>query len=345
MSGCENKPVYNKYDASFFDTFDTLTQIVGYTKTEKEFRTYVDKIHSRMMELHILFDKYNNYEGINNIKTINDNAGKKPIKVDKEIIDLILFSKEWYEKTGEETNIALGPVLKIWSAYREEAELDPENAKIPPMEDLIEANKYTDINKVIVDKEKSTVYLEDPRMSLDVGAVAKGYAVELVAKEIKAEGFTSGIISGGGNIRTIGKPLDGIRERWGIGIQNPDKSIINVESNVLETIFANDASVVSSGDYQRFYMVGDKVIHHLIDPKTLMPGDYYRAVTIVTADSGIADFLSTTAFLLPFDESKALVESLEKVEALWVMKDGSIEATEGMKEIMKSQGATGAKMQ
>lgn len=342
LSGCGfNK--YNKYSDSFFDTFDTITQIVGYAKSEKEFKSYVEMIHERMLELHKYYDKYNNYEGINNIKTINENAGRQPVKVNKEIIDLIQFSKDMYYKNGKETNIAFGAVLNIWSQYREEAESNPIDAKIPPMGELQEANKHTDIDKVIVDLENSTVYLEDPLMSLDVGAVAKGFATEIVAKEMEAKGFKSWIISAGGNIRTIGKPLDGIRERWGIGIQNPDMSVGNNESNVLDTVFINNASVVSSGDYQRYYMVGGKTYHHLIDPKTLMPGDYYRAVTVVTDDSGEADFLSTTVFMLPFNESKELVESLEGVEALWVFKDGNVEATEGMQKIMKSYGATGAK--
>lgn len=342
LSSC-TKDKYNKYSDSFFDTFDTITQIVGYANTEEEFKSYVEDIHERMIELHKYYDKYNNYEGINNIKTINDNAGKQPVKVDKDIIDLIQFSKDMYYNNGMETNIALGSVLNIWTHYREMAEEDPDNAMVPPMDELQEANKHTDINKVIVDLEDSTIYLEDPLMSLDVGAVAKGFATEIVAKEIEEKGFNSCVISAGGNIRTIGKPLDGIRERWGIGIQNPDMVIGNNESNVLDTVFVNDASVVSSGDYQRYYMVGDKAYHHLIDPKTLMPGDYYRAVTVVTANSGEADFLSTTVFMLPFDESKEFVESKDGLEALWVFKDGSVEATEGMKRIMRSQGKTGSK--
>ena len=144
LVGCDKGPVYNKYSDSFFDTFDTITQIVGFTETEEEFKGYVDKIHVRMLDLHRLYDKYNNYEGINNIKTINDNAGKKPVKVEKEIIDLIVFSKDMYEKTGKQTNIAMGAVLRIWSEYRDKAEFDPSNAKIPPMEDLTQANQHTD---------------------------------------------------------------------------------------------------------------------------------------------------------------------------------------------------------
>ena len=345
FTGCQKAPKseYYKYSNTFFGTFDTLTQVVGYTKSEQEFEEYFEKIRSRFEELHKMYDKYNNYEGINNIKTINDNAGIKHVKVDKEIVDIILFAKDWNKRTGGRTNIAMGAVLSIWHDYREQGKDDPQNAKLPPMEGLREAAKHTDIDKVIVDEQNSTVYLADNRMSLDVGAIAKGFATEIVVKEIQASGFVSGIISPGGNIRVLGKPLDGVRERWGIGIQDPRKMIVTAEENLLDTIFLNNASVVSSGDYQRYYVVDGKVIHHLIDTDTLMPGDYYRAITIVTEDSGLADFLSTTAFLLPYDKSRELVESLENVEAVWVMQDGKVEATEGMKKIMKSHGATGTK--
>lgn len=341
LSGC-SKNKYEKYDASFFDTFDTITKVVGYVENEEEFDEYMEIIHDRFLELHKLFDKYKAYEGVNNIKTINDNAGIKPVKVEKEIIDLIIFSKDWYYKGGKATNIAMGPVINIWSQYRDQADGDPSKAELPPMEDLKEASKYTDIEKVIVDKQNSTVFLEDERMIIDVGSVAKGYAVEIIAQEIEAIGFKSGLISSGGNIRAIGKPLDGVRERWGIGIQNPDSSLFDT-GNSLETLFISDDSVVSSGDYQRYFVVDDKIYHHIIDPKTLMPGDYYRALTIVTPDSGVADFLSTSAFLLPFDKSKELIESLDNTEAMWVMKDGTIRTTKKMKEIMLSNGATGAK--
>ncbi|MBU5675348.1 FAD:protein FMN transferase [Alkaliphilus sp. MSJ-5] len=345
LAGCQisEEKTYNKYSDSFFDTFDTLVQVVGYTETEEQFNSYVEKMKSRFQQLHKLYDIYNNYEGINNVKTINDNAGIKPVKVDKEIVDLIVFAKDWYSRTGGQTNIAMGSVLRIWHDYRQEGEYDPENAKLPPMEELIAASKYTDIDDVVVDIEKSTVYLAEKNMSLDVGSIAKGYAVEVVAKEIMEEGFTSGIISGGGNVRVLDKPLDGVRERWGIGIQNPNKSIVSDEDNILETIFINNASVVTSGDYQRYYIVDEKPMHHLIDPKTLMPGEYYRAVTVVAEDSGVADFLSTAVFLMPYEESRNLVNSFDDVEAIWVMQDGTVEATDGMKKIMKSQGATGAK--
>lgn len=344
LTGCkpkaEPKVVYNKYSDTFFDSFDTLTKVMAYTENEEEFKSYFEKIKTRFAELHKLYDIYNDYEGINNVKTINDNAGIKPVKVDKDVIDLILFAKQWYEKTGGRTNIAMGAVLSIWHDYRTAGLDDPENAKLPPMEELKETAKHTDINKVIVDVENSTVYLEDPKMSLDVGAVAKGFATEVAAEEIEAAGLKSGIISAGGNVRVIGKPLDGIRDRWGIGIQDPSKPVISDEDNTLDIVFLNNESVVSSGDYERYYVVDGKKYHHIIDPDTLMPGTYYKQVTIVTQHSGAADMLSTGVFLLPYEESRKLVESLDGVEVMWVMQDGKIETTDGMKKMLHSLGAS-----
>lgn len=339
LSGCSGGVAYNRFNDTFFDSFDTVTQIIGYTKTQEEFDQYITQIHDRMLELHKMYDKYNDYDGINNIKTINDNAGKEPVKVSKEIIDLINFSKEMYKDTNQKTNIAFGAVLKIWSEYRDDAEFDPTNAKIPPMEILQEASEHTDLDKVIVDEENMTVFLEDPEMSLDVGAVAKGFATEIIVDEMVEKGFDSWIISAGGNIRAVGQPKDPAKDKWGIGIQNPDKSVFGDGSNILDTVFMNDVSVVSSGDYQRYYVVDGQRIHHIIDPETLMPASHYRAINVVIEDSGLADFYSTEAFLLPYEESRELVESVEGLEAIWVFADGNIEMTEGFMAISRSGGA------
>jgi FAD:protein FMN transferase len=340
--GCSSldKNEYKRYSDSIFDTFDTLVRVVAYTRSDEEFRQYFDTIHSRLQELHILFDIYNEYEGINNIKTINDNAGIRPIRVEQEIIDLIIFSKEWSERTGGSVNIALGPVLKIWHTYREEALYNPENAALPPADLLTEALEYSDLDKVIVDLAQMTVYLPDRGMSLDVGAVAKGFALDLVASEIVDEGLLSAIISAGGNIRTIGKPLDQARERWGIGVQDPDASIVGGSEKLLDIIYLSTGSVDTSGDYQRYYMVGDKLVHHLIDPETMMPAEHYRAVTVVAANSGIADFMSTALFLIPFEASIALAKSIDNFEAMWIMPDGEVRTTAGMNKLLESHGAT-----
>lgn len=345
LSGCSSESrsaysEYEKYSDTFFDSFDTIIQVVAYTKSEEEFNQYFEQIRNRFQELHRQYDIYNSYEGLNNLKTINDSAGMKPVQVGQDIIDLIQYCKQWYEEAGEETNIAMGEVLSIWQEYRDAAIANPADAKLPPIDELEAAAQHMDMNKIIVDSENRTVYIADPKMSLNVGAVAKGYATEVVAREVKAAGLESAIISAGGNVRTIGTPYDGVRDHWGIGIQHPDRLTVTAEENLLDTVFIDEASVVSSGDYQRYYEVDGRRIHHLIDPKTLMPGDYYRAVTVVANNSGWADFLSTVIFLLPYEQSRAYVDQLDGVEAMWVMKDGTVAASNGMEKMMKSKGAS-----
>lgn len=346
-TGCTNgakskSNSYQKYSYEFFGSFDTVIQFMGYSEGKEQFEALAKKGQLRFEELHKLFDIYHDYEGINNIKTINDNAGIKPVQVEQEIIDMIQFSKEWYNRTGGAVNIALGPVLSIWHTYREEGKSNPKEAKIPDLSILREAVSKTDINNVVVDAQAKTVFLKEPGMSLDVGAVAKGFATEIVVRELENDGYTSFIISGGGNVRTVGIPKGGARSKWGIGIQDPNGRAVGYDNDYLDIAYVTDASVVTSGDYQRYYEVEGRVVHHIIDPVTLMPANHYRAATVITRDSGLADFMSTTVFLLPYEKSRALVESLEGVEALWIMYDGSIITTDGMKDLLKTiGGATG----
>ncbi|NLE26067.1 MAG: FAD:protein FMN transferase [Clostridiaceae bacterium] len=339
ISSCsdKNNSGYTKYSYEFLGAFDTVIQFMGYAKSPDEFEAMVEIGQARFMELNKLYDIYNDYDGINNIKFINDNAGIKPVEVQQEIIDLIQFSKEWYNKTNGKCNIALGSVLSIWHDYRDAGIEDPQEANIPPLETLNEAMKFTDINKVIVDHDNNTVYLEDRNMRLDVGAVAKGFATEIVTNELIDKGYTSFIISSGGNVRTVGEPMDSSRKKWGIGIQDPDGNPNDPDEPSLDILYLNDRSLVTSGDYQRFYEVDGKKYHHLIDPLTLMPADHFRAVSIISNDSGIADFMSTTIFLTPYEEGLTLVESLG-IDAIWVMKDGTIKVTDNAKKVMKYLG-------
>lgn len=323
----------SRYEAEFLVLFDTLTKIVAYTDSKEEFTKSSQLIYDDLKEYHELYDIYNNYDGINNIKTINDNAGIAPVKVDKRIIDLIQFAKSWYDKTDGKINIAYGAVLRIWHDYRTAGTDDPESAELPPMAKLEAAAKHTDINKVIIDEEASTVFLNDPEMSLDVGAVGKGYAAEQVSKIAIKNGFTSGLISVGGNVRAIGNK-GASNSPWNVGIQNPD---MKSEQSNLQVINLTDLSLVTSGDYERFYTVNGKNYHHIIDPETLLPSEYFTAVTIICKDSGNADALSTAVFNMPFEQGLEFIESLQDTEALWVLKDGELKCSSNFKDFIKKQ--------
>ncbi len=320
-----------RYQASFLELFDTVTTIIGYAKDEDTFSKEAQMIYDNLKVYHELYDIYNDYEGINNVKTINDNAGIKPVKVDQKIIDLLKFSEEAYGLSKGKKNIALGAVLQVWHDYREAGTNDPDNAKVPPMDLLKEKAQHTDINNIIIDEKASTVFLPDPEMSIDVGAVAKGYATERVAQYMIEQGYTSLLLSVGGNVRAIGS-RDEKEKAWNVGIQNPD---LESDEQYLMITELENLSLVTSGDYERYYTVDGVRYHHIIDPATLMPANYFTAVSIITEDSGLADALSATIFNMPLEEGKALIESMDHTEAMWVNKDGSLEYSSGFEAYIK----------
>lgn len=331
-SGCgvmTGSPKHIRYQAEFLSLFDTVTSIVGYAESKEDFTRLAGQIRDKLEEYHKLYTIYDDYEGVNNIKTINDNAGKAPVSVDSRIIELLEYSKEQYVLTKGTLNIALGPVLKIWHDYREAGVSDPKEAELPPMELLRQAAGHTNIDDIVIDAEASIVYLKDPLMRLDVGAIAKGYAAEQVAKYIKEQGAENLLLSVGGNVRAIGgKFQDGGDKAvpWAVGIKNPD---LSSSQDQLMSVLAEDCSVVSSGIYERYYTVDGLQYNHIIDPETLMPASHYAQVTIICEDSGLADALSTAAFILPRDEALAYINGMDGVEACWVLTDGSQFYSEG----------------
>ena len=330
LTGCgysgekqESKVEKKQYQASFLTLFDTVTTILGYAGTEEEFEKITDTIYADLEKYHKLFDIYNDYE-VNNIKTINDQAGIAPVEVDPVIIELLLDCKKYYELTGGKVNVAMGSVLSLWHEAREKGINDPESASLPDTQDLQEAAKHCNMEDVVIDEEASTVYLKDARMSLDVGAVAKGWATEKVCQNAP-EGL---LVSVGGNVRATGPKPEDIS--WVVGIQSPWGD----NSDYVHTLYVNQESVVTSGDYQRYYTVDGVKYHHLIDPQTLYPGKQWKAVSIVCEDSGLADALSTALFLLPKEEGEKLVKQYDAF-ACWIASEEEIYYSDGFEKIIK----------
>lgn len=298
------------YNATYLNLFDTVTTIMGTAESEEAFRAEAGKIYEQLSRYHRLFDIYNDYDGINNLKTVNDNAGIAPVAVGPEIIGLLQQCRAYYELTGGRVNVAMGSVLKLWHQERQAGLADPENAKLPDEAALEQARQHMDFAQVIIDEAASTVYLADPEMSLDVGAIAKGWAAQRVAEKAPA-GL---LISVGGNVCATG-PKDAQGNAWVVGIQNPDGG------DYLRKLQITSGAVVTSGDYQRTYEVSGKRYHHIIDPDTGMPSEYWKSVTVICEDSALADCLSTALLLLPFADGKALAEQCN-AQAVWVDREG-----------------------
>ena len=331
LSGCAAGEVSSaqdglkRYEASFLTLFDTVTTIVGYAESEEEFRAAAQEFHDQLLEYHQLFDIYHDYDGVVNLKAVNDHAGGEPVEVDGRIIDLLLFCQELEQLTGGRVDVSMGSVLSLWHEARQAGVNDPEHAALPDREALAQAAQHTGFHLLDIDPDASTVRLTDPLARLDVGAVAKGYAVERVCRETPA-GL---LVSVGGNVRATGPKPTG--EPWVVGVQSPDKS----REDYLHTLYISDLSVVSSGDYQRYYTVDGVRYHHIIDPDTLSPAQQWRAVTVVCADSGLADGLSTALFLLPYEEGMQLAQRCG-AQAMWVACDGTQLYTDGFQQLVRT---------
>ena len=335
-----------RYNAQFLDVFDTVSMEIGYEADEDTFKSRYNDSHELLLKEHQLFDIYNDYDGINNIKTINDNAGKEPVKVDAKLIELLKWGKEIYTLTDGKLNIAYGAVLRLWHEKREIGMADPEKGELPDEEALKEAAKHTNIDDVIIDEEAGTVFLKDPEMSLDVGGIAKGYATEDAAKLIEGAGSDSFMLNLGGNLRAIG--LKDNTEKWVCPVENPTFRDNQTGDQYAVVTYLEDASLVTSGDYERYYVVDGERYHHIIDPDTMYPAKYHRSVTILTHDSALADALSTALFCMSVEDGKALIKSISegtsslgnservgRIDAMWIEADGTQEFTDGFSDITK----------
>lgn len=309
----------------YFTYFDTVSYVYSYAGDPAEqFEERSAGVSGILQEYHQIFDIYHEYSGINNLCTVNKQAGGDPVPVDPKLIEFMLYARDLYETTGGEMNVMMGALLSIWHDYRTEASEDPASAKVPPMADLQAAAAHVDFSLLEIDAVNNTLRITDPQASIDVGALGKGYATEKAAEYLTEQNATGYVLSIGGNIRIIGTKPDG--GSWLTGIRNP------FEDGYLVKLELADTSCVTSGNYERYYTVDGVRYHHIIDRDTLMPADYFPSVTIITKHSALADALSTALFCMPYEEGLALVQKMEGVEALWIFEDGSIRCSEGLKD-------------
>ena len=178
--------------------FDTVHVISGYDKSEQEFKKKVKFYQEEMEKLHKLYTSYEDFQGINNISTINENAGIKPVKVDRNIIDLLKDTLERNKEISDKVNIAAGNVIDLWDKAKTEG-------KLPEQSELEKMQKCAKTENIVIDEQNSTVFIKEKCTKLNLGAVAKGYAVEQVTKKMEKAGMTSFIISAGGNVKVVGK--------------------------------------------------------------------------------------------------------------------------------------------
>lgn len=268
----------------------------------------VEKIYK---EYHQLTDRYNGYEGLVNVHYINNNkTEERVLSIDKRLYDILEYGLLWKNKSNGLFNIEMGSVIDVWKKYLANKD------GIPTKEELEIATKNISEVKLLGDNK---ILNNNP--NIDLGAIAKGYVTDVAGEYLKNKGFDKFIINAGGQV-LVGNKYH--KDLYKIGVKSP----LNNEEN-LTIINGENICVATSGSYQRFYEYNGKKYNHIINPKTLYPGDYMISVTVVSNDSKLNDILTTTLFLMPIDEGLNLVNNMDGVEAIWFTLDHEIIKSEG----------------
>ncbi len=318
-------PADTSREKIFFEYFDTVSYIYDYSNdSDSEFEENCELALSILNEYHRMFDIYNEYSGLNNLCTVNKNAGGEAVEVDERLINFLLYAKEIHSKTYGEVNIMMGAVLQLWREAREASLSASEDVHIPSADELQVAAGHSSIELLVIDAENNTVKITDPKASIDVGALGKGYAAQKLAEELIRNGAEGYVLDLGGNLKIIGTKSDG--SGWNTGIRDPENT-----QNYIHYFKLSNTSCVTSGDYERYFTVNGKKYHHIIDKDTLMPSEHFSSVTVITADSALADVLSTALFCMSFEDGCELLKNFDGIEAIWITRSGEKLLTDDLK--------------
>jgi len=321
LSGCGGKTPESQ-SRTYYQYFDTISTIVAYPKSAGEFEAACTIVEDVLKDYHRLCDLYYEYDGINNLKTVNDHAGQGPVSVDPRLLLVLDFARQMDTYTNGRCNAAMGSVFVLWHESRESAETG--TPLLPDEEALAQAAQHSSMDNMLLDFEAGTVELTDESMRLDLGGIAKGYATEQAALALENAGYTGYALSIGGNVRVIGSKYG--NEPWVSGIQNPN---LSSESAFLAKVALKDQSLVTSGSYQRYFDLDGYRYHHIIHPDSLRPENELISVSILCSDSGVADALSTAVFNMTLEDGLFFIRGIPDTEACWVLVDGSVRYSDG----------------
>lgn len=335
LTACTEVPVSSKerFPATAINVGfnDAPVTFIAYFDTQREFDEQFSTLRQELTRYGLLYDKYNQHPNIVNVKTINDSAGQGPITVDAALIDLITYSKTWYELSQETFDITLGSVLNVWHLYRSEgrelnAQTPKQNGRVPTLEELQTAQLCSGWDNVRIDETNRTIEILNPCTQLDVGGIAKGFAVDRVLETLIENGLEVAIINlGDSSIVTLGEKPDG--SDWGIGISQPKRNALFSDNSVESLYFKGYMAISTSGDYQNYYLAEDGLYYaHIIDPATLFPVRTNLRSVSVASDLGAsaAEALSKALFILEYDEALLYLEGIQAlypdnfIGAVWV---------------------------
>ena len=253
------------------------------------------------------------------VQRINDAAGQAPVAVSPEVIEVLLAAQQVSEWTGGKFDITFAALADVWKFDH-----DQDN-RVPAPEDIQRRIPLVDYTALEVDPKAGTAFLTHTGMRVHLGGIGKGYAVERAMGILRSRGIRDFMIQSGGDLY-VGGLRDG--QPWPLGINDPR----GTGGQSFATVVLTDATLSTSGDYERFFFKDGRRYHHIIDPDLGEPARGCRSVTIIAPSPLLADGLSTGVFILGPEAGLALVEKLPDVEAVIVTADNQVVMSSGLKD-------------
>ena len=295
-------------------TMGTIAQLKVFGKnSEKAVDSAVDRLND-------IDDKLSVYKIYSEISQINSNAGGIPCIVSGDTFFLLDKSLGYSRLLDGTFDPTIRPVVALW-------QIGTENENIPEEKDIKEKLKLVNYKDIIMNYDEQSVLLKHKYESIDLGGIAKGYAADEVRNIFIKNHIKSALIDLGGNIFALGSKPDGTP--WNIGIQDPVKP----RGEFVGVLNLKNKSVVTSGNYEKYFIKEGKKYHHIIDPRNGYPSESnLMSVTIISDDSLDGDGLSTGVYILGMDKAIKLIESMKGIDAIFITKDKGIYSTSGIRD-------------
>lgn len=321
LTGCSEREQMYRDSRMLMDTYCSITVASPDRDEAKE------AIDAGFAVIKKIAEEINYFSDDSELSAINRAAGSHPVKVSRDTIDLLLKTLEVSRFSGGAFDPTIAPVLRFWQFSRGQKEYP-----VPSPLAIRRALRLVDYRKIMIDGDRSEVFLPEKEMEMDLRGIAKGYAADRAIEAIRSYGISSAIVAVAGDIRTLGSRNDG--GAWNIGIQNPrpEKESDRPWEDIMARISIRNAAVSTSGDYQRYFMNNGVRYHHIIDPQTGFPAHTgLISVTVVAPEGYLTDSLATAVFILGPARGMNLLRSLG-LDGVLIKEDRSILITDGLRD-------------
>ena len=314
VSCSSHKPSSYQKSKALMDTFVTITVVADSKDTAEK------AIEDAFAVIGKYGDLVNFFSDKSDVSAINRNAGIREVRVSPETLDTIEKAVYVSEKSGGAFDPTIGPEIKLWDFLN----------KIKPSDIEIRKNlSLVNYKNIVIDKEKSTVFLKKKDMLLDLGGIAKGYAADLAVQALKQKGTSAGLVAIAGDINSFGLKPD--KKTWIVGIKNPRQK--STDDEIIARLPLSNKGISTSGDYERYFFINGQRFHHLLVPSTGYPAYTCRSVSVVSDEAAMNDGFSTALFILGPEKGLELAKKMG-IDAVIIDIAGAVHTTPDLQKVL-----------